>query len=278
VAEVTARVDVSTAWGVDSLPGLNGRGLSDLLAAVHTGEVRGLLVGGVDPHDLPDPTAALAAIDAADFVVSLELRASAVTERADVVFPIAPVVEKSGTFLDWEGRERPFTEVLRGTNALSDTRVLHVLAAEMEVDLGVPDVAAARAELAELGHWDGERAAGPQEAGPSSKSPGSGEVVLATWHLLLDAGRLQDDEPFLAATARRPVARLSPETASEVGVADGDDLTVSTDAGSVTMPVVVTDMPARVVWLPTNSAESAVRATLRADAGAVVRLTTGGSR
>ena len=279
VAQPAARVDVAAAWGVDSLPGETGRRLDDLLAAVHTGEVRGLVVGGVDPHDLPDPTAAIAAIDAADFVVSLELRASAVTERADVVFPIAPVVEKSGTFLDWEGRERPFAEVLRGTNALSDTRVLHVLAAEMNVDLGLPDVTAARAEIDELGHWDGERAASPDAAAPVSERPGSGVAVLATWHVLLDAGRLQDEEPFLAATARRPVARMSPETAAEVGVEEGGDVTVSTDAGSITLPTAVTaDMAERVVWLPTNSAESAVRATLRADAGALVRLTAGGAR
>jgi NADH-quinone oxidoreductase subunit G len=278
VAQAAARVDVATAWGIDSLPGEAGRGLSDLLAAVHTGQVRALVVGGVDPHDLPDPTAALAAIDAAGFVVSLELRSSSVTERADVVLPVAPVVEKAGTFLDWEGRERPFTEVLRGTNALPDTRVLHVLAAEMDVDLGLPDVAAAQAELGELGHWDGERAAGPDTATPAAARPGAGEAVLATWHLLLDAGRLQDEEPFLAATARRPVARLSAETASELGVRDGGDVTVSTDAGSVTLPLAVTDMPARVVWLPTNSAGSTVRATLRADAGAVVRLTAGGAQ
>ena len=31
-------------------------------------------------------------------------RASAVTEQADVVFPVAPVAEKAGTFVDWEGR------------------------------------------------------------------------------------------------------------------------------------------------------------------------------
>ena len=280
VADAAARVDVATAWGVGSLPTQAGRRLDDILAAVHTGQVRALVVGGVDPHDLPDPTGALAAIDATDVVVSLELRASAVTERADMVLPVAPVVEKAGTFLDWEGRPRPFDEVLRGTNALSDTRVLHVLAAEMDVDLGLPDVAAARAELAELGHWDGERAVAPASTAPGGGAPrpGEGEAVLATWHLLLDAGRLQDEEPFLAGTAKRPVARLSAATAAEVRVEDGADLTVSTDAGSITLPLAVTAMPDRVVWVPTNSVGSAVRATLRVSEGAVVRLGQAGAR
>ncbi|MEP6760219.1 MAG: NADH-quinone oxidoreductase subunit G, partial [Sporichthyaceae bacterium] len=278
VAQADARVDVATAWGVESLPSAAGRGLTDLLAAVHTADVRALLIGGVDPHDLPDPTAALAAIDAADFVVSLELRASAVTERADVVLPVAPAVEKSGTFVDWEGRERQFPEVLRGTNALADTRVLHVLAAAMDIDLGLPGVADARAELAELGQWDGQRAAGPDTKAAEAARPRPGEAVLASWHLLLDAGRLQDGEPFLAATAHRPVARLSTAGAAALGLGDGDQLSVSTDAGSITLPLVVTpNMADGVVWLPTNSMGSAVRSTLRVDAGSVVRISAGGA-
>jgi NADH-quinone oxidoreductase subunit G len=201
-----------------------------------------------------------------------------VTERADVVFPVAPAVEKSGTFLDWEGRERHFAEVLRGTNALTDTRVLHVLAAAMDVDLGLPGAADARAELAELGRWDGQRAVGPDTKPGAAARPGEGEAVLASWHLLLDAGRLQDGEPFLAATAHRPVARLSTAGATALGLGDGDELTVSTGAGSITLPLVVTPgMADGVVWLPTNSVGSAVRATLRADAGDVVQISAGGA-
>jgi NADH-quinone oxidoreductase subunit G len=96
--------------------------------------------------------------------------------------------------------------------------------------------------------------------------------VLSTWHQLLDAGRLQDGEPFLAGTAHRPVALLSAATAAEVGVADGELLEVRTDAGAVRLPVAVTRMPDRVVWLPTNSPGSAVRAMLHADSGSLVRL------
>jgi NADH-quinone oxidoreductase subunit G len=275
LADPAARADVAVAWGVDTLPQRPGRSTAAILDAVHTGAVRGLLVGGVDPADLPDPTAALAAIDAAEFVVSLELRASDVTERADVVLPVAPVVEKSGTFVDWEGRERPFAEVLRGTNAMPDVRVLHVLAAAMGVDLALPDVAAARAEIAELGEWDGDRAGFPVYIADPPAAPGKGEALLATWPLLLDAGRLQDDEPFLAGTARAEHARLSPATAAAVGVNGSDTVTVSTDRGSVSVPVVIAEMPDGVVWLPTNSRGCSVRSHLAAGTGSVVRLTAG---
>jgi NADH-quinone oxidoreductase subunit G len=275
VADPSARADLAAAWGVESLPSQTGRSTSQILEAVHQGQVRALVVGGVDPDDLPDPLAARAALDAARFVVSLELRASAVTERADVVLPVAPAVEKAGTYVDWEGRERPFAEVLRGTNALADVRALHVLAAAMDVDLGLPDVAAARVEIAELGPWDGERVALEHRDPAEPPQPSSGEAVLATWSLLLDAGRLQDDEPYLAGTARAAHARLSTGTAQALGVVDGDLVTVSTDRGSVTVPLVMTDMPDGVVWLPTNSTGSAVRRDLAAAPGAVVRLAAG---
>ena len=136
IADDHARAQAATAWNVIDLPPRPGRDTSAILAAARTGELGALLIGGVEPADLPDPAAALAAIDAAPFVVSLELRESAVTELADVVFPVAPVVEKSGAFLDWEGRIRPFEAALP-TNATSDARVLQILADELGIDLAV---------------------------------------------------------------------------------------------------------------------------------------------
>jgi NADH-quinone oxidoreductase subunit G len=96
--------------------------------------------------------------------------------------------------------------------------------------------------------------------------------------MLLDAGRLQDDEPYLAGTARSAVARMSAGTAATHGLTDGRPVTVSTDRGEVTAPVLVTQMPDGVVWLPTNSADVAVRRHLAAGNGSRVRLRAGGDR
>ena len=91
---------------------------------------------GSTPPTCPTPRAAAAAIEKAGFVVSLEVRASAVSHAADVVFPVAPVAEKAGMFVDWEGRVRPFEKVLRESHALPDLRVLSGIADEMGVRLG----------------------------------------------------------------------------------------------------------------------------------------------
>jgi NADH-quinone oxidoreductase subunit G len=99
-----------------------------------------------------------------------------------------------------------------------------------------------------------------------------GELRLATWHQLIDAGRLQDGEPYLAGTARPAVARVSPATAAEAGLADDDKVTVATAAGSVTVALDITDMADGAVWLPANSPGSAVRADLGAGHGSRVTL------
>jgi NADH-quinone oxidoreductase subunit G len=216
------------------------------------------VVAGVDPADLPDPRAALAAIERAPFVVSLELRASAVTDRADVVFPVAAVAEKAGTFVNWEGRGGTFGAALRVPEVRTDLYVLGAIADRMDVHLGLPDAEAARAELGTLGTWRGERPEAPAMTGTSTEPGarlihhGSGvlDVKLSSWHQLLDSGRMQDGEPALAGTARPVVARMSAATAAEAGAADGDKVTVATDRGSVTVPVEVVPMADHVVWLP----------------------------
>ena len=278
LADEAARAQVSAAWHVSELPSAAGRDADGILAAATDGTLGALLVGGVEAGDFADPEAVLAALDAAGFVVSLELRHSEVTGRADVVFPVAPTTQKAGAFVNWEGRYRGFAPALHGTaqqSGQSDHRVLDALADEMGVYLGLSTIETARQELSGLGSWDGKPAASPNVTAPQLAQPGSGEAVLAGWRQLLDAGRLQDGEPHLAGTARAPVVRLSADTAAEIGAADGDDVTVSTARGSITLPLTVTDMPDRVVWLPLNSPGSAVHRQLGVTIGNVVKIGVG---
>jgi anaerobic selenocysteine-containing dehydrogenase len=69
-----------------------------------------------------------------------------------------------------------------------------------------------------------------------------------------------------------PVARLSPATASEIGAADGNLVRVSTSHGSITAPLVITEMADRVARLPLNSPGAPVHEALRVGAGAVVSI------
>ncbi|AZS72600.1 NADH-quinone oxidoreductase subunit G [Streptomyces lydicus] len=272
-----ARDEVAAAWGVAALPHRHGRDTGQIIEAAATGELSALLVAGVEVADLPDPARALAALDEVGFLVSLELRPSQVTDRADVVFPVAAVVEKPGTFLNWEGRARLFEAALKPDqmthrHLLPDSRVLHMLADALDVHLALPDIRAVRRELDRLGGWDGPYAGEPVETGRALPRPDSGEAVLAGHRLLLDQGLLQEGDKALAGTRHAAVARLSEITAQETGVKDGDLLAVTGPAGSVRLPLQVTPMPDRVVWLPLNSTGGGVAADTGARPGDLVKI------
>jgi NADH-quinone oxidoreductase subunit G len=273
VWEPGARAEVARAWGVASLPSEPGRDGGEILAAAAAGDLDALVIAGLDPGDLADEAAAFDALEATPFIVSLEIRASAITDRADVVLPVAAVEEKAGTFVNWEGRPGTFGAVFGVPGVESDLQVLGRIADEMDVHLGLPDAAAARRELNGLGRWLGARDAVPSATEPpAAPYAGPGQAILATWHQLLGTGRMSDGEPFLAGTARPVVARMSAATAAEAGVADGGKVVVSTAAGAVTAAVRVTDMPNRVVWLPAHAAGCEVRRQLRAGHGTLVSL------
>jgi NADH-quinone oxidoreductase subunit G len=272
-----AREEVAAVWGVAGLPHRYGRDTGQIIEAAATGELQALLVAGVEVADLPDPARARAALAEAGFLVSLELRPSEVSALADVVLPVAAVAEKAGTFLNWEGRVRLFEAALKPDQAThrlppTDARVLQMLADAMDVHLGLPDLRTVRAELDRLGVWDGPRATAPLETAGALPRPAAGEAVLAGHRLLLDQGLLQQGDEALAGTRHAAHARVSPATAAEVGVEDGDVLAVTGPAGSVALPLRVTEMPDRVVWLPLNSTGGGVAAGTGALPGSLVRI------
>ncbi|MGW1492742.1 NADH-quinone oxidoreductase subunit G [Streptomyces sp. NPDC002402] len=272
-----AREETAAAWRVRELPHRYGRDTGQIVEAAATGELGALLVAGVELADLPDPARARAALDAVGFLVSLELRPSEVTERADVVFPVAAVAEKPGTFLNWEGRARLFEAALKPEQmtrrlAPTDARVLHMLADALDVSFGLPDLKSVRRELDRLGIWDGPRATQPLESAQTLPRPGEGEAVLAGHRLLLDQGLLQQGDEALAGTRHAAVARLSAATAAETGVKDGDVLAVSGPAGEVRLPLQVSEMPDKVVWLPLNSVGGGVTSDTGAVPGQLVRI------
>jgi len=193
-----------------------------------------------------------------------------------VVFPVSLMHERAGSFVNWEGRSRPFDVVLEQPNGMSDLRVLAALADGLGVDLGFRTPAGARAELAELGSWEGERGKAPEYGPglalqPGTPADGRTPVVLATWRMHLDASRALDNDPTLQATAPAPVARLSPATAAAAGI--GTHVEVANDRGALVLPVVIEEtMVDGVVWLPARAAGSEVPKHLAAGSGDLVTI------
>ena len=241
------------------LPEAAGRDADAILAALTDGSLGGVVVGGVDPDDTADPAATLAALDAASFVVSLELRETEVTRRADVVLPVAPVTDKAGTFVTWEGRPRPFEAVFTNPGSLPDLRVLSGIADELASlgqgsPLGFRTVPEVRSEMEAVGPWDGARPDPVLGEAPRRSHAEAGALALSTWKQLLDAGidagRRRQPGPTAVRpshgsapapsprSAARPATRWSsPVTAAPSRCRSRSSRTWSTD----------------VVWLPTHS-------------------------
>ncbi|HZO06537.1 MAG TPA: NADH-quinone oxidoreductase subunit NuoG, partial [Solirubrobacterales bacterium] len=108
--------DVSNGRGLreagvlpDAGPGLSagpsGRSTEEIRAALISGELKGLVLFGVDPlRDFPDTPAWEEALTAADFVVSFSMHENASAAKANVVFPLETHAEKDGTVTHPDGR------------------------------------------------------------------------------------------------------------------------------------------------------------------------------
>ena len=282
VADAAARVDTQTTWGSESLPSLEGRDADEILIGAGDAELQALLVAGVDPNDFVDPGAVLEGLEAVGFLISLETRVSLVTERANVVFPVSLMHQRAGTFVNWEGRRRYFDVVIEPPNDMSDLRVLAALADALGSDLGFRTAVEARAELDELGVWEGEPGEPPDYSAGEPAEPNGTTAVLATWRMALDESRAMDGEPYLQATARAAEARISPGTAARAGISSV--AVISNDRGAITLPAVVDpEMIDGVVWLPSRAPGLGIPQHLAATAGDLVtigpgdKLATGGA-
>lgn len=235
------------------------------------GEVTGFVVGGVDVRDLADPKATLKGLQNAQFIVSLEVTESAVSQLADVVLPVAPTVEKHGTFINWEGRLRPFGQAI-AARSLSDRDVLVRLAREFGVDLGLEKLTDVYDEVNPLMTWTGARVEAVAVEAPAPTAVAPGQALLTTHKPMLDGGRMQAGAPQLAGTARRSVAFVSSATLEGLGVTEDAPVTLSGEYGTITLPVEVADLPDGVVWVPECSQDSLVHVSL-GTTGSVVTLT-----
>ena len=271
VADAAARVDIAALWNTASLPADIGRNASQIIEAVNSGHIGALIVAGVDPLDSDNNGATLAALDKA-FVVSLEIAPSAVTERANVVLPVAAVTEKSGSFLNWEGRPRSFDAAVSDSLNRSDLRILSMIAEEIGTPLNLGTVTAAIKEIASIGKWEGARVSFNSVSASAQPALNSDQALITSWRRLLDVGTLQQGEENLAGTARRTVAVISPKRAQTMGVVDGDQLKISTQQGSVTLSALVENIHDDAVWAPRNSRGSQLLANLGVAHGAVVTV------
>ena len=265
ISDASARVDIATAWSIDSLPSEIGMSSTEIINS----DLQAVLIGGVDPMDISaDAKVKLAK----KFVVSLEIRQSDITDIASVVLPVAAVVEKSGSFMDWQGSARNFEAAVEQSLNRSDVRILSMLADEIGKPINLATVKSARNEFESIGNWDGSKNSMKPVAATSAINPSSDEAVLNSWRNLLDKGSMQDGEDNLAGTARKSVVVISPARAKALGVSENDLVRVSNDYGAITLPCSINEIEDSSVWLPRNSQSSQLIRNLGTVSNSIVKV------
>jgi NADH-quinone oxidoreductase subunit G len=127
----------------DAGPGLSetatGTGTEEIRAGLESGEIKSVLLFGVDPlRDFPDSGAWKSALAAADQVVVFSTFENATTAIADLVFPLETHAEKDGTVTHPDGRlQRVRPSVSRPGDIRPNWGVLAELSLALGHDTGV---------------------------------------------------------------------------------------------------------------------------------------------
>jgi NADH-quinone oxidoreductase subunit G len=139
----------------DAGPGLGetsvGKSTEEIRAALESGELKSIVLFGVDPlRDFPDSLAWARALAAADHVVAFSMFETLTTAAADVVFPIETHAEKDGTVTHPDGRlQRVRPSASRPGDIRPNLRVLADLSAALGHDTGLDSQPTAFAALAQ---------------------------------------------------------------------------------------------------------------------------------
>jgi NADH-quinone oxidoreductase subunit G len=238
-------------------PGAKGLNASSMLA---TPRKAYLLLNVEAELDCANPQQAIAALQAADMVVAMSAYKHHATEYADVLLPIAPFTETSGTFVSTEGRVQSFKGAVKPLGeARPAWKVLRVLGNLLKLDGFDQDTSEAVRD---------EALKGVDVAAKLNNAIGGVEAQAFA------AGGLQrvSDVPIYAtdAVVRRsaplqatldaalPQAHLHSDELKKMGVQSGATVKVSQGQGSVLLVAAADDrLPKGVVRIAAGHAATA---------------------
>jgi NADH-quinone oxidoreductase subunit G len=262
------RAAVEGVWG-GWIPGASGRDSMSILRAAADREIEVLFVIGTDVlTDVPDAGLARRALENAPFKVFVDTALHPdVAPFADVALPACPAIERSGTLSDWEGRRQRF-EPVRPAFGMSrpDWEIFQAMSEAFGADMGFRSIHDVRAEIDRLGSapaggssapsGDGDLEAANTPASAAAAATPADGVLLFSYPLLVDQGRHLDGADLLREALEAPAfVEVHPVDAARLGLSDSGDATITTEAGSATVPVRVSDgIAPGVAFVPWNNA------------------------
>jgi NADH-quinone oxidoreductase subunit G len=264
-----ARAQVEVGWGT-LLPREAGRDTAGILRAAADREIDLLFLVGVDPmRDFPDANLARRALQNVRHKVVIDVAADERAIYGDVMLPAAPYLEKDGHYTDWEGRSQRLTRVRNPLGmARSEWQIFQELSEAMGKDMGFHSLDDLHEEMGRVLHPAGGGGAavdaGTPARSPSARSrgapagyppPAAGDTLtLFTYPLLVDEGRLSvAADKLKAALEEPPFVEVNLHDADRLGLREGAEALLRTEAGEARLPVRVSEHIAEgAVFVPYN--------------------------
>jgi NADH-quinone oxidoreductase subunit G len=260
------RAEIEAVWGSLDLAD-RGRSWREILDACANREIDVLFLIGVDPlRDYPDAALALRALENVPRKVVQSLELGSLARYADAFLPAAAFLEKDGHVTTWEGRGQRLRRIRDPLGMCRpDWEIFASLALACGGDLGFETLDELHEEMGTLLAPRTTRPVAVADTGATPTRVEDGELLLFTYPLLVDEGRLSEGADELrAALADPPFVEIHPDDASKARVADGADVRLKTGAGEGTLPARVTPhVSAGALFVPFNQGGFAANALLQ---------------
>ncbi|MBI3349033.1 MAG: NADH-quinone oxidoreductase subunit G [Burkholderiales bacterium] len=257
VGYLTAAANTVGAQLVKAQPQIDGLNAGQMLTGT---PLKAALLLNTDPVlDAANTAAAAKALDAAEMVVVLSPFKSGL-EYADVLLPIAPFTETSGSFVNAEGRLQSFVGVVR---PLAETRpgwkVLRVLGNLLGLPGFDQDSSEQVREQALGGDLTG-RLSNATSATPQAAPKGEGVERFANLPIYATDALVRNATSLQLTTDGREAATVGLPTGlwQQLGLADGDQVRVVQDGGAAQLRVrLEAGLPEGLARVPAGLAQTA---------------------
>ncbi|MGO3871233.1 MAG: NADH-quinone oxidoreductase subunit NuoG [Alcaligenes sp.] len=236
---LTAGGNTVGGYLANAVPGKGGLTAEQMLAQT----LRAYLVLNVEPaldSDLGER--AVETLKSATFSVALTSYRSAAEQWADVMLPVSPFTETSGTFVNAEGRVQSF----KGAAApVGDTRpawkVLRVLGNLFQLD-GFDDETSESVRDSVMAAGVESRLSNQINLAASVLPEGNGLERVADVPIYRSDALVRRSAPLQETPASAaPTARMAAATLTQLGLADGDLVKVRSSQGEVSLPAQLDD-------------------------------------
>ncbi len=217
-----------------AVPVKGGKGAAAMLSQ----PLKAYMVLHAEPNlDADNGAQALATLQAAEFVVALTPFASGAREWANVILPIAPFTETSGTFVNAQGTAQSFkgTATPRGQSRPA-WKVLRVLGNVLHL-AGFDDESSESVRDAVMANGVEGRLSNQLQAAPALSAAPIQGLQRVTDVPIYRSDALVRRAPALQATAasRTPTARMHPQTLDGLGIKTGEQVRVKSSTGQVSL-------------------------------------------